>query len=63
MERGTIHSIDSATDSADAELDLPWVAPGLIDLQVNGFGGIAFNAPTLSPEQSSKSVWPWTHRA
>jgi N-acetylglucosamine-6-phosphate deacetylase len=51
MERGTIHSINSATDSADAELDLPWAAPGLIDLQVNGFGGIAFNAPMLSPEQ------------
>ena len=24
-------------------LDLPWIAPGLVDIQVNGFGGIDFN--------------------
>ncbi len=27
---------------------LPWVAPGLIDLQVNGFGGRAFNDASLT---------------
>ena len=24
-------------------LDLPWIAPGLVDIQVNGFGGVDFN--------------------
>jgi N-acetylglucosamine-6-phosphate deacetylase len=30
---------------------LPWLAPGLIDLQVNGYRGIGFNDPTLTPEK------------
>jgi N-acetylglucosamine-6-phosphate deacetylase len=24
-------------------LDLPWIAPGLVDIQINGFGGVDFN--------------------
>jgi N-acetylglucosamine-6-phosphate deacetylase len=30
-------------------LDLPWIAPGLVDIQLNGFGGVDFNRP-LSDE-------------
>jgi N-acetylglucosamine-6-phosphate deacetylase len=30
--------------------NLPWVAPGLVDLQINGFGGIEFNDPQLTAE-------------
>lgn len=25
----------------------PWIVPGLVDLQVNGYGGVDFNAPSL----------------
>jgi N-acetylglucosamine-6-phosphate deacetylase len=28
----------------------PWLTPGLIDLQVNGFGGYDVNAPDVTPE-------------
>ena len=31
-------------------LDLPWIAPGLIDIQVNGFGGVDFNRAMPSPD-------------
>jgi N-acetylglucosamine-6-phosphate deacetylase len=31
-------------------LDLPWIAPGLVDIQVNGFAGIDFNRPLASDE-------------
>lgn len=51
MDGATIAAIDALPDSGDAECRLPWLAPGLIDLQVNGFGGVAFNSPMLSPEQ------------
>jgi N-acetylglucosamine-6-phosphate deacetylase len=33
---------------------LPLVAPGLVDLQINGYGGIEFNDPKLTIEQVRK---------
>ncbi|ACD82775.1 N-acetylglucosamine-6-phosphate deacetylase [Methylacidiphilum infernorum V4] len=30
---------------------LPWIAPGLFDLQINGFGGIDLNGESLSQQQ------------
>src|SRR5690606_17487889 len=30
--------------------DLPWVAPGLVDVQVNGYGGHDANGPDVTPE-------------
>ncbi len=35
--------------------ELPVVAPGLIDLQINGFRGVDFNDPDLRPEQIEKA--------
>lgn len=30
--------------------DLPWIAPALIDIQINGYGGQEFSSPDLTPE-------------
>ena len=37
-------------DRPDGTRPLPWLAPGLVDLQSNGYGGQEFASPTLSVE-------------
>ena len=34
--------------------DWPWVAPGLVDIQVNGYGGQEFSSPELSVEKVAR---------
>jgi N-acetylglucosamine-6-phosphate deacetylase len=41
--------IASLRPRESADRDLPWLAPGWVDLQINGYGGREFNAPDLSP--------------
>ena len=38
----------------DDQPNLPWIAPGLIDLQVNGCGGQEFSSPKLTVEGVAK---------
>lgn len=40
VENGAIRAV---TPSGSTATDLPWVAPGFVDLQVNGYGGQEFN--------------------
>ena len=47
IDRGRIVRLTPAADRAD----LPLVAPGLVDLQINGYGGVEFNDPALTSEQ------------
>jgi N-acetylglucosamine-6-phosphate deacetylase len=44
------HVIKKITVRKKDILDLPWIAPGLIDIQINGFGGIDFNRAIESEE-------------
>jgi N-acetylglucosamine-6-phosphate deacetylase len=48
IEGGTIRSVAPADDESDA-----WLAPGLFDSQVNGFGGKDLNAAETVPEDAS----------
>ena len=45
IEHGRIASIDSAKS-----LEQAWLSPGLVDLQVNGFGGHDVNVPDLTAD-------------
>lgn len=43
----------AAADGAGkyGEETLPWIAPGLVDLQINGYAGMDLNVPDLSEEE------------
>jgi N-acetylglucosamine-6-phosphate deacetylase len=47
VEDGRIATVEILDDDAT---DWPWVAPGLFDLQVNGYGGAWFSDESLRPE-------------
>ncbi len=40
-----------AVRESAAELGETWLAPGFVDLQINGFAGVDYNDPRTSPEQ------------
>ncbi len=47
VEHGHFASITARKEDI---LDLPWIAPGLVDIQINGFGGVDFNRALESSE-------------
>ncbi|HEV3270999.1 MAG TPA: N-acetylglucosamine-6-phosphate deacetylase [Candidatus Methylacidiphilales bacterium] len=42
------HVFKKITPEKEDLLDLPWIAPGLVDIQINGFAGVDFNRPIES---------------
>lgn len=48
--------ITGVSESVGGEGVQDVIAPGLIDLQVNGFAGVDFNDPTIAPEDLAGSV-------
>jgi N-acetylglucosamine-6-phosphate deacetylase len=52
---GVIRSIESLSD-APAAGELPWIAPGFVDLQVNGYGGQEFSSADLTVEKTAAIV-------
>ncbi len=52
VERGIITAVRESSRAADGV----WVAPGFIDLQVNGFAGVDYNSPEISIEDIRRSI-------
>jgi N-acetylglucosamine-6-phosphate deacetylase len=42
-------------------LNWPWVAPGLFDLQINGYGGAWFSSPTVTASEVAVAVRQFLH--
>jgi len=55
VRRGIIVRIAGLPDP-DQALNLPWVAPGLIDNQVNGYANVDFSGSDLTPVAVSKAA-------
>jgi len=47
----TAGGLISSLQTIPADANLPWISPGFIDLQVNGYGGIGFNDSDLSADR------------
>jgi N-acetylglucosamine-6-phosphate deacetylase len=51
---GVIQYVDPLLDRSEA--NGVYLAPGFIDLQVNGFAGVDFNSPSASPEDIESAI-------
>lgn len=52
---GVIRSIEPLSDEHAAG-ELPWISPGFVDLQVNGYGGQEFSSADLTVEKTAAIV-------
>jgi len=55
LEAVTVTVLDGVVCSVESEGvasggELPWIAPGFVDLQVNGYAGVEFNNPELTTD-------------
>lgn len=56
LDDGRIVRVAPLTDAGAAGQPLPWVAPGFVDVQVNGYGGQEFSSLELTPEKVAAIV-------
>jgi N-acetylglucosamine-6-phosphate deacetylase len=56
IELGFDDSITSVDHLVAPPADAPYLTPGWIDLQVNGFAGVDFNSPTASHEEIARAI-------
>jgi N-acetylglucosamine-6-phosphate deacetylase len=48
LDRERIASVNEVADSTASSTAVPWIAPGFVDVQSNGYGGQEFSSPDLT---------------
>ncbi|MHC4398065.1 MAG: N-acetylglucosamine-6-phosphate deacetylase [Planctomycetota bacterium] len=56
IENGRIAQVSEPPPGGEAAERWPWIGPGLIDVQINGYGGQEFSAPDLTSEKVAEIV-------
>jgi N-acetylglucosamine-6-phosphate deacetylase len=59
VRNGLIYSISEMVPQA-GDADLPWIAPGLIDNQINGYANVDFSGDNLTVQgfsEAAKEIW------
>lgn len=56
IDAGRIRSVSAASLTVDEAQRCPWIAPGLVDIQVNGYDGQEFSSQDLTAEKVAKIV-------
>ncbi|UUZ95463.1 hypothetical protein LJK87_13995 [Paenibacillus sp. P25] len=54
VEQGRIAGVEDADAESEPKEYLPWIGPGLFDLQINGYGGMDFNTYPLTVQTVSR---------
>lgn len=56
IDEGRLVRVQRHVVDGPAADGLPWVAPGFVDIQINGYGGQEFSSPELTPEKVAAIV-------
>lgn len=56
IENGLIATIRPLPAGTEHKQDQPWIAPGFVDLQINGYGGQEFSSPDLTSDKVASIV-------
>lgn len=54
IHQGRIVSISPLNIQEEVRQQLPWVGPGFVDLQINGYAGLDFNSLPITPHTTSR---------
>ena len=56
LHEGRVERVSQLSGESSANVNLPWIAPGFVDIQVNGYGGQEFSSLALTTEKVARIV-------